>query len=204
MNVVFDFGGVLFHWRPHEFMARLLPQRAADDAAAQALVAQFFESYEGDWGDFDRGVISVPSLAQRIARRTGIALDDVRRIIDAVPAELQPVPQTVALAKRLRDRGHRLFFLSNMPAPYADHLEAKHEFLQAFEDGVFSSRVKLVKPDAAIFHAAARRFRITPAQTLFIDDFAPNIAAARSLGWQALHFLSPQSCEADLGARGLV
>ncbi|TMH10175.1 MAG: HAD family phosphatase [Betaproteobacteria bacterium] len=204
MNIVFDFGGVLFRWRPHEFMARLLPHRAPDEAAAHALVAEFFESYEGDWGEFDRGMISAPHLARRIARRTGIALADVHRVIDAVPVELQPVPETVALATRLRDRGHRLFFLSNMPAPYADHLEATHEFLAAFDDGVFSSRVKLVKPDAAIFREAARRFRVEPTDTLFIDDHAPNIATARSLGWHALHFLSPEGCEADLCERGLV
>ncbi len=204
MNVVFDFGGVLFRWQPHEFMARLLPRHAPDEAAARALVDEFFENYEGDWGEFDRGVMAVPQLAQRIARRTGIELADVHRVIDAVPAELKPVPLSVDLTQRLRERGHRLFFLSNMPAPYADHLEATNPFLACFEDGVFSSRVKLIKPELAIFHAAARRFGVMPGESLFIDDVGHNIAAARSLGWQTLHFLSPEGCEAELAARGLL
>ena len=50
MNVVFDFGGVLFRWQPHEFLARLMPQRTQTDADTQALVADFFEGYAGDWG----------------------------------------------------------------------------------------------------------------------------------------------------------
>ena len=41
MNIVFDFGGVLFRWQPHEFMARLLPERAPDAPSAHALVAMY-------------------------------------------------------------------------------------------------------------------------------------------------------------------
>ena len=53
--IVFDFGGVLFRWQPKELLARVLPHHAPDDTAAQALVEQFFQSCQGDWGDFDRG-----------------------------------------------------------------------------------------------------------------------------------------------------
>ncbi|HUG23239.1 HAD family hydrolase [Piscinibacter sp.] len=204
MNVVFDFGGVLFRWQPHEFMARLLPHRAPNEAAAAALVTEFFQSFGGDWGEFDRGTVDAYRLAQRIAWRTRMELADVEKVIAAVPHELQPMPQTVALLARLRERGHRLFFLSNMPAPYADHLESAHDFVQWFEDGVFSSRVNLSKPEPAIYHEAARRFGVAPNELLFIDDYALNVTAARALGWQALHFLSGEQCEADLSARGLI
>ena len=37
-----------------------------------------------------------------------------------------------------------------------------------------------------------------------IDDFALNIKAAKALGWDAIHFLSAQQCEADLVKRGLI
>lgn len=204
MNVVFDFGGVVFRWQPHEFMPRLLPHRGGGEAAVAALVTEFFQGFSGDWGDFDRGLVDEARLAQRIAWRTGIAVADVQKVIEAVPFELQPVATVVSLMERLRERGHRLFFLSNMPAPYARHLEDTHAFMQWFEGGVFSSRVQLVKPEPAIFHEAARRFAVAPAELLFIDDFAMNVKAARALGWQALHFLSAEQVEADLTARGLV
>jgi epoxide hydrolase-like predicted phosphatase len=202
--VVFDFGGVLFRWQPHEFMPRLLPHRAHSEASTQALVKDFFQGYGGDWGDFDRGAVDAERLAQRIAWRTGMSIDEVQTVIDAVPSELQPMPHTSRLLERLRERGHRLFFLSNMPQPYAAHLEATHPLAQWFEGGVFSSRVGLVKPDPAIFHHAAREFGVSPHQTVFIDDFALNVKAARTLGWQAIHFLSAEQCEADLAARGLL
>jgi len=77
VNVVFDFGGVLFRWQPHEFMARLLPARAASPEAAQALVADFFESFGGDWGEFDRGTLHPGPLAERIAQRPLVAAERV-------------------------------------------------------------------------------------------------------------------------------
>ncbi len=204
MNIVFDFGGVLFDWRPHEFMARLLPQRAPTAAAAHALVGEFFEGYGGDWGEFDRGTIEAAALAERIAQRTGLTLDEARRVIAAVPHELQPVSDMVALLPRLQAQGHALYYLSNMPASYAEHLEATHDFMGLFRDGVFSARVQMIKPEAEIFAHAQQVFGIQAADTLFIDDVAHNADAARRAGWQAVHFNDPAQCERELVARGLL
>lgn len=203
-NIVFDFGGVLFRWQPHDFMPRLLPHLATSEAATSALVANFFQGYGGDWGSFDRGLVDEARLAERIVWRTGMDIADVRKIIHAIPAELQLLPHTEPLLQRLRQRGHRLFFLSNMPKPYADHLETAHPLARWFDDGVFSSRVGLMKPEPAIFHHAARQFGVAPRETVFIDDFALNVKTARALGWDGLHFLSAAQCEADLAARGLL
>ncbi|MEP7100383.1 MAG: HAD family phosphatase [Burkholderiales bacterium] len=204
MNVVFDFGGVLFQWEPHAFMSRLLPQHAPNPEAARAAVLAFFEGFGGEWGEFDRGTIARGPLAEGIARRTGLTREEVDIVLDAVPHELQPIAGTVALLERLHARGHALYFLSNMPAPYADHLEATHEFLDLFRAGVFSARVRMIKPEPAIFAHAVEIFGIDPADTLFIDDVPHNAEAARAAGWQALHFKDAAQCEAELAQRGLL
>ncbi|CAN5914987.1 HAD family phosphatase [soil metagenome] len=204
VNVVFDFGGVLFHWQPHELIGRTLPGHAPTAEAARTLTAAFFEGYGGDWAEFDRGTVERGPLAERIAARTGLTVADVKTVIDAVPAELQPMPGTVELLRRLHAKGHALYFLSNMPAPYADHLEETHDFIGLFRQGVFSSRIKMVKPDAEIFAHAAQAFAIQPAQTLFIDDVLPNIETARAAGWQAIHFRDAAQCEAELVGWGLL
>ena len=204
MNIVFDFGGVLFRWEPHEFMQRLLPAHAPDAASAHALVASFIQGFGGAWGEFDRGTVSPGALAQRIAARTGLHVDDVAFVIASVPHELQPIKPMVDLLHGLHERGHALYFLSNMPAPYADHLEATHAFLGMFRAGVFSARVKLIKPEPAIYAHAQAVFGIDPANTLFIDDLVRNADAASAAGWQALQFENPLQCEAALRQRGLL
>jgi putative hydrolase of the HAD superfamily len=143
-------------------------------------------------------------LAERIAARTGLHPDETRRVIAGVPAELQPITDTVALLRRLHAQGRALYYLSNMPTPFAQHLEDSHDFIGLFRKGLFSSRVQLCKPEPAIFELAQRSFEAEPEQILFIDDYESNIVAARAAGWQAIHFTSAAQCEAELVERGLL
>jgi putative hydrolase of the HAD superfamily len=89
-----------------------------------------------------------------------------------------------------------------MPAPFAEHFERTHDFMALFESGVFSSRVKLIKPGPAIFEHAARAFGRAPHSLLFLDDHLPNIVAARAAGWQAVHFVDAAQAQAEVDALG--
>lgn len=202
MNVVFDFGGVLFHWQPALMLQRELPHIAPNAERAAHWVAQIFQSYGGDWGDFDRGTVSTPDLVRRIAQRTGLAEADVQQVVAAVPRELQPLPDSVALLRRLHEAGRGLYYLSNMPAPIADHLVQTHDFLRWFRHGVFSSQVHHNKPEPAIFEVAARRFGHPVHELVFLDDHLPNVQAAQALGWNAVHFQNAAQAEAELRAAG--
>lgn len=203
-HVIFDFGGVVFRWNPLHLLARVLPQRADTPAAAAHWVGQFFQGYTGDWGAFDSGLIDADETRRRIAARTGLAEAEVQAVLDAVPGELAPQPDTVALMRGLREAGHRLYYLSNMPAPYARHLLDTHDFMRWFDDGVFSSTVKIGKPDPAIFQLALKKFDISPGEAVFIDDHVANIDAARALGITALRFTEAKDLAQALRARGLL
>ncbi len=203
-RVVFDFGGVVFQWRPTQMLRRELPHLATDETRAAHWAAQIFQSYGGDWAEFDRGVLTPPDLVARISARTGLARGDVQTAVDGVARELQPRPDTVALLQRLHGAGRRLHYLSNMPAPIASELEARNDFLRCFESGIFSGRVQLIKPDPAIYRLAEARFQAAPADLVFIDDHPPNVAAAKAQGWDGFVFTSPAQASAELGARGLL
>ncbi len=202
---VFDLGAVVLQWRPAEVLARVLPDRVVDAASAAHWKTQVFQGYGGDWGEFDRGTVSVPDLVARIAARTGLSPAEVRAVVDAVPRELRPIPETVALIGRLRAAGHRLHYLSNMPAPCADVLERREAALFAqFDSGVFSGRVLQVKPEPAIYALAAGRFGVPPGELVFLDDHEPNVVAARAAGWHGVHFRDAAQAEAALHEAGWV
>ena len=205
MKIVFDFGGVLVNWHPVAMLQREIPHVAHSTAEAVHWAAQIFQGYTGDWGEFDRGALQIPELVQRIVGRTGLAAADVQAVVDGVPRELQPIPESVALLHELHAAGHELYFLSNMPAPYADHLQGSNDFMSCFTDGVFSGRVGHNKPEKAIFELAAKRFGAAHAHDLlFLDDHLPNVQAAQGLGWQALQFTSAAQARALLHERALV
>jgi len=201
-RIVFDFAGVLFQWQPLALLQRLLPAQATDEASAAHWAAQIFQAYGDDWAEFDRGTVEPEALVDRISRRTGLAAAAVRAVVDAVPLALQAVPATVDLFERLRAAGPPLFYLSNTPASYADHLERHNPFLAGFADGVISARVQLSKPDPAIFELAAQRFGVVPADLVFLDDMAVNVAAAKAAGWRALLFANAVQTEAELRGAG--
>ena len=202
-HIVFDLGAVLFHWHPETMLQRELSHVATDAASARHWAAEIFQSYKGDWGEFDRGTVSVPDLVQRISRRTGLAEADVQTVVNAVPRELQPIAPTVALLQRLHEAGHTLHYLSNMPAPYADLLE-QNDFFSCFDSGVFSARVQHNKPEPEIFHIAQRRFGVAASELVFLDDHAPNVQAAQALGWHAVQFSDAQQAQEEMQAAGWV
>jgi HAD superfamily hydrolase (TIGR01509 family) len=203
MNVVFDFAGVVFHWQPLATLRAAIPQHAVDDASAEHWAAQIFTGWGGDWGEFDRGRLDAAALIARTAARTGLPADDVLAVVDAIPRALVPDAATIALIDDLRASGHRLLFLSNMPEPYARWLENAHPLGDWFHDGVFSSSVRAIKPEPAIYALAESRFGACGEQLVFLDDVVHNVRAAQTAGWRGLHYRSAAQAREGLAAMGI-
>lgn len=195
MNVVFDLGAVVVAWEPARLLQAHFPERAPTAEAAQALARAFF--HHEDWLAFDCGLRSVDEVVARTASRLGLPASTVHDMVAPLGERLDPIPDSVELLDELRTRRDggediRLFYLSNMPAPYARALERRLPFFQWFDGGVFSGDVKRIKPNSEIYELLAWRHGFDPAQTLFIDDMAPNVEAARALGWHAIHCTTPK------------
>jgi putative hydrolase of the HAD superfamily len=201
MNVVFDFGGVLFGWRPAELLTQAFPQAAATPQLAAQLAHAVFA--HADWHSFDQGTLSMDAVVERTAARLALSPLVLADLVESIGERLAPMADTVALlaqlhARRRLDDGLKLYYLSNMPVPYARTLERKHAFLQWFDGGIFSGDVLHIKPDAAIYQLLQTRFALEPAKTVFIDDLKHNVATARALGWHGIHFESAPQLQAEL------
>jgi len=196
MNIVFDFGAVLFDWRPAERVRQRLQPWAATTEQADALAKAIFA--HDDWQAFDRGLLSLDQVVERTAGRLGLPHERVHGLMAPIGEELQPIAPNVALLHGLAQRRAgqadlRLFFLSNMPAPFARTLEQRHDFLKVFDGGLFSADVRMGKPDPAIFQHLASQYALLPHRTWFIDDHRANVDAALALGWQGLHLSEPEA-----------
>jgi putative hydrolase of the HAD superfamily len=202
-EVVFDLGGVVFQWKPLQLLQELFPDRVTSEAVAREWAGQIFQTFhpDADWALFDLGQIESEPLARRIAARTGLAEADLLHLMHSIPPHLQPIPGTVDLIHALKAQGHCLYFLSNMPAGYADHLVRVNPFFSQFDDGIFSAHVQQIKPLPDIFTTAQARWPLR-GQPVFIDDVQHNIDAAEQHGWRGIRFETPEQVRADLVAQG--
>ncbi|CAM8639498.1 COG1011 Predicted hydrolase (HAD superfamily) [Comamonadaceae bacterium] len=211
MNVVFDFGAVLFTWRPVDLMMECFPQRAATRAEAGHLAHEVFGHHE--WQAFDRGTIAMADVVAQVANRAGLDATVLGTLVESIGERLTPMPESVALfkslvalrAERAAGAGEpvRLYYLSNMPVPYARTLERVNAFLQDFDGGIFSGDELLIKPEPAIYQCLQKRYALEPAKTVFLDDLLPNIQAAQAEGWHGIHFHNAQQATQELQALGL-
>lgn len=200
-NVVFDFGAVLFTWQPGALIKTHFPEHAATpEKTAQLAQAVFGHT---DWHNFDRGVLSEEAVSQRTAARLGLHGPALLALVEGIAEHLHPMQESLALLEELRELRQqkpalRLYFLSNMPAPYARVLEKKHAFLDWFDGGIFSGDVQLIKPETEIYELLEVRYALEPAHTLFIDDLAINVACAVARGWRGIRFESATQLREEL------
>lgn len=203
MNIVFDFGAVLFGWQPAQLLQQVFGARAGDSLQdARQMAHQIFG--HPDWHAFDQGLLDADAVVQRVAERLALPLPAVHELVHGIGERLRPLDDTVALLQGLCQRRsagqgvHALYYLSNMPVPYARLLEQRHAFVHWFDGGLFSGDVRLIKPDPAIYLLLQQRYLLPPAQTLFIDDLKANVHAAQALGWHGIHFESAAQLQAEL------
>jgi putative hydrolase of the HAD superfamily len=201
LNIIFDFGAVLFSWEPARLVQRFFAAHASTPDQAHALAASIFS--HSDWQAFDAGRVTAHELVHQLHARTALPAQALHDMVAHIGPQLEPIPDAVAVLHQLRqqrDAGQdlKLFYLSNMPEPYARNLEHRHDFIQWFDGGIFSGDHQIIKPDLAIYALANRRFGIAGQDTLFIDDSLPNIEAARAHGWRAVHLPQPHALRVKL------
>ena len=196
LNLVFDLGQVMIRWEPEALVRRFFPDRCGTDAQAQSLAQTCFRSKA--WSDFDAGLLDTDGVALQLAQGIQEPLSRVRAMVVDIAHALTPIDASVHLLAQLHQwrqsqkvMGLRLWYLSNMPEPYADHLIEAYSYFHAFDGGVFSGRVKLAKPDPAIYAHAELVLGLVPDHTVFFDDHWPNVQAANERGWQGVHVPQP-------------
>lgn len=67
-----------------------------------------------------------------------------------------------------------------------------------FDTITISAEVGVTKPDARIYHLTLAAMGHAPGETVFVDDFEPNIAGAQIVGMHTVHFKNKTQTLRDL------
>ena len=116
-----------------------------------------------------------------------------------------PIHETVEIFRQLKEQQkYELYALTNWSAELFPIALERYEFLHWFDGRVVSGEEKMRKPFSDFYQLIMKRFKLVPAETLFIDDNKRNVIAAQELGMHTIHFLSPTQLEEELQKRNLI
>jgi 2-haloacid dehalogenase len=200
--VVFDFGGVLIDWSPEYLYRELIP----DETERRWFLTHVCSM---DWVIRQDGgqpiVEATDELIAKFPDHEPLIRAFYERWHEMVAGVLE---EGVAIMEKLEAANMPLFGLTNWSAETFPYAWEHYPVLRRFRDIVVSGRVKLVKPDPAIFAEMRQRIElqmpdIQPSELVFIDDNLKNAQAATALGWHGVHHTNAAQTEAKLRELGL-
>ncbi|NPD15414.1 HAD-IA family hydrolase [Xinfangfangia sp. D13-10-4-6] len=195
--VIFDIGRVLIGWDPIGFYDREIGE---DRRHALFDAVDLLGMNEGvDAGDPFRD--SVFALADRHPEWA----PEIRLWYERWHDMASPrIEGSIRLRDALRAKGIPVFALTNFGDQTWDHALPRLGFLADFDRLYISGRLRMIKPDPAIYAHVEADCGIAPERLLFTDDRADNITAAARRGWRTHQFESWQGWAERLVAEELL
>lgn len=181
-NVVFDIGNVLLRWEPEKIYAALFQRNDFQKHPLSSIVGGEL------WLDLDRGLFDMEEGIVKASAGNESCRDDIERFFREAPYYFYPIPENVAYAAKLKKAGYSIYLLSNFHKYGFTILKKRFPFFNSFDGGVISWEVKINKPDRRIYEMLLNKYKLKPAETLFIDDMAENVSVAEDLGIKGIHF----------------
>ena len=180
-----DVGGVLIE-NPWALTAKeLSKERAVNGAKAYAELVRLSRA-------LDSNQLSLPELWKEFSGTFGMRIPYThfrRLFLDDSFVKIAPVWDAV---RSLRQSvGFRVFALSNMSQPAWRSLQRKYSIRSLFDGATLSYKYGILKPDRRIFKIALENAHRSSSESIFIDDFGPNVATASSLGFRVHLARSP-------------
>ena len=186
-NLIFDFGGVIVDINPllvgQSF--KKLGIKNVDEVHQKAVS-------KGLYLGLEKGLITTAEFRDELRAISGIKLTDLQ-IDNAWNSMIIRFPKSrFELLKQLK-KNYKIYLLSNTNEI---HYQYFNQYLvdnlgvscldDFFTECFYSHRMKLRKPNPLIYIKMIEATGIDPAKTLYIDDLAENIEAARELGFQGI------------------
>jgi 2-haloacid dehalogenase len=197
-TVVFDLGGVLLNWDPRYLYRSIFE----DEARMEWFLA---EVTHHEWNlQQDAGRSWDEATAEAIQRHP--EWEPQIRAYRARWREMIPnaIEGTVAILERLHGQGTPLYAITNFAEDTFEEARGIFPFLGLFRDVVVSGTERVLKPEPRIYEILAQRNGLDLGRCVFIDDVPKNVAGARAVGMEAIHFVGPDDLAARLGTLGLL
>lgn len=197
-NIIFDIGNVLLKFTPMEF----LKNNFKDEKLVNSLYKNIFLSKE--WIELDRGTITDEEAIDRFCSRDPKHENEIKEVMATWCEMHLPVEGTSEFLKSMKKKGYKIYLLSNYHLKAFELISSKYDFIRNVDGEIISYRVKLLKPEPAIYKALMDKYNLKPDESVFIDDTLQNIEAAKKLGLHGVVFKGFETMERELEEIGVV
>ena len=187
-NIIFDLGGVILDIDENIVYKEL--EKLGISVSELSHSKEFMELLS----KFDTGIYTAPTFRKRM--KTLLHQEKMTdQKFDAIwSAMLLDIPRERIEAIEKVKKHYKIFLMSNSNVIHYDlyvrDLQLRfgyNEFDELFNKSYFSFAEHLEKPDPRFFELILDHEGLLPEETLFIDDTAENIKAAKSLGINTYH-----------------
>jgi putative hydrolase of the HAD superfamily len=155
----------------------------------EEIYESIFKSEE--WLMLDRGTITEQEAKENIINRKVENKDFINSVFETWYDILMPIESSVEILKKLKERGYKVFYLSNFHLAAFEYVTKKHDFFELFDGGVVSYKEKLLKPEKEIYEKILCEYNLEPKETVFIDDVEVNVEAAIKNGMNGIVLKNP-------------
>ncbi len=197
-TVVFDIGNVLTDFAWDKFLAEKGYDEAMRERIAKATVMS------DDWVEYDKGNLTNDEIVARFVENDPEIGDQLKDAFENIDGIILKREKTIPWIKALQAAGYQVLYLSNFSRQALEGCPDAMDFLEKTDGGILSYREHVVKPDPEIYHILENRYELKPERTVFIDDTAVNIEAAKSLGWKGIVYRDYDQAASELNAMGVV
>jgi putative hydrolase of the HAD superfamily len=184
--LILDYGGVISEpQRPENVknMLQILKQDPTD----------FRQLYQSRRENYDKGQLSGEEYWRDILQHYGLDrhVTDIARLIqEDVESWTHINEPMIRFIKESRNQLHRLAIISNMTRDTLAFLQSQCQWLELFDELIFSCEIGYNKPDRRIYAACLSRLEMPPPECLFVDDSPANIRGAMQAGMNVIYFKS--------------
>ena len=196
-GIIFDIGGVIVEVRIKSFLEHFVKITGFSKEQLYSMIMM-----GGEWDLFEKGLLSEEELKLRIEKDHGIKPALMEKMADDWRNTLRLMPSTVNIIKKLKGR-YKLFALSNVDEVTTKQCFEKFGFYKHFDGIVFSWEVHMRKPEPEIYHYVLKKMGLRPEEVVFIDNYPPNLPAAKGLGIHTILFKNPDQLIKDLRKLGV-
>ena len=172
-----------------------LKSKITEDRISNVFKA-IFQSEE--WVMLDRGTITEKEAIKNIIDRNLEYRDDINLAFEDWYDILSPIEDTITVLEDLKEKGYKVYYLSNFHHLAFEEVVKKNKFFELFDGGVVSYAEKIIKPEEAIYKLILERYNLNPSETIFIDDTKANIEGANKLSISTVFLEDTSSLREEL------